>query len=104
MPILAAFIGSLMSALVGFFSSFIAKRVAIILAALTLFGTITATMVAGIDGLISGIAIAVPNNIQIGASWIMPSNFSTCVGAVVTGHLIRWVYDWNTRIIQYKLL
>jgi len=104
MPLLAGLLGSLFMALVSFFAKYLTKRVAIVLAAIGAVTVVTGAFIAAINAIVAGFVYAVPASIQIGASWIMPYNFDECLGAIVSGHLLRWGYDWNVKIIQWKLL
>ena len=100
-PWLAAILGSMFGSLVAFFSKFLAKRVAILAAVIAAVVSLTVTFIVTIDGIMSGIYSAAPGMTAWGL--ILPSNFSTCLSAYVTARVARWVYIWQTQIIQWKL-
>lgn len=100
-PWLAAVIGSVISGLVSFFGKWFSKRVALTLAAVTAVVAVTAGFIGVIEGLIAAIQYAAPDT----AGWFLfiPGNFSACLSAIITGKIARWAYEWNVKIIQWKL-
>lgn len=103
MPILAAWLGSLFTSLVSFFAVVITKRVAIIAAVLTAVISVTAAFVAAMQGLFTAISYAAPAEINLAWGWLVPDNLDNCIAAVIAGHLLRWAYDWNVKVLQMKL-
>ena len=101
LPWLATAIGSLFSGLFVFFAQYLTKRVAVIAAVIALVLASTLGMIALIESLLTGITYIAPDFQYVGL--ILPSNFSSCLGACITARLAYWAYSWNTRIIQYKL-
>lgn len=104
MPILAAWIGSLLTSIASFFAVFLTKRVALILAAVTVLVGITATMVGAMQALIAGVSYAAPPMLLTGWGWVVPDNFDDCVVAYISALTLRWGYDWQVRVVQMKLL
>lgn len=104
MPLLAGYIGSLFSGIFGFFASWMTKRIAIVAAAVTAVLAVTSAFIASAYTIIGGIAASVPSWLAISASWVVPYNFEACLGAYVAAYILKWGYDWNVRVIQFKLL
>lgn len=105
MPILAAFLGNALFSLASFFAKWFTKQIALRLALIAGVLVLTTGFVAGINSLHAGLsAVVIPDFVNIAASWFVPSNLDECVGVVVAAHLARWVYAWNIKIIQYKLV
>lgn len=104
MPLLAAWIGSLVTSIASFFAQWLSKRVAMVAAAVVAISAFTITMIASIQALYAGIAYAAPSWLVIGWGWLVPDNADNCMAAYITAITVRWAYDWNTRVIQYKLL
>lgn len=104
MPLLAGFIGSLIAALVEFFSLWITKRLAIVTALIVVAVTLTVAFMGAVKALIAGVTVAVPSAVVTGASFFLPYNSGACVAAVLAGHVLRWAYDWNIKTLQYKLI
>jgi len=103
MPLLAAFIGSLFTSTVAFLALFITKRIAIVAAVLLFTISMTATFMTAVNAAASALVTAMPSEIAIAASWVVPSNASACLAAWVTANLLTWAWSWNTRILQLKL-
>ena len=103
MPLLAVWIGSLFTSLVGFFASFVTKRLLLIAAAVTAAVFFTGGFISALDSLFSSLAVSMPASIVIGASWVVPSNFVPCASAIISAYILRWVYDWQIKIIQWKI-
>jgi len=101
-PWLATVIGTALTGLIGFFGKWLSKKFAVLAAVLTAAVAFTAAFLTGIQGLLSTIHYAMPSL----GNWFafLPSNFSTCASVIVSAELMRWVYDWNVRVIQWKLL
>ncbi len=102
-PWLASLIGGLFSGLVAFFAQYLTKRLAVVLVAISVLTTLTAAFSAALSALMTGLLIAMPPQLSQVLGWVVPSNFTACSGAIITGHLLRWVYEWNVKIVQLKL-
>jgi hypothetical protein len=63
----------------------------------------TVALVAAINAAIALAAVAVPDVVFIAASWVVPSNASTCIGAIVAGHVARWIYDTQYSVLSMKV-
>jgi uncharacterized membrane protein YjjP (DUF1212 family) len=103
LPWLAGVISGLLTSLIGFLAQFISKRLSIVLIAITTLTALTTAFAAAITALVSGISAATPEYFSIAASWIVPSNTVACLSACVSGRFIRWVYEWNVRIVMMKV-
>ena len=104
MPLLASWLGSLLASLVSFFAVFLTKRIAIVVAVITAAAVLTGAFVAALQGLMIGIASATPTWLALGWGWLGPDNIDECAAAIISAHILRWVYYWNIKIIQYKLV
>lgn len=102
-PWLAGVIGGAFSSIFGWFLQFFTKRLAIVGAAVTIIGTLTIALFAAIHALLAGVLVALPAEASAGISLFLPSNLSLCISAVVSARLLRYSYDWQIKIIQYKL-
>lgn len=102
-PWLAGLIGSLWASVFTFVATFVTKRIAFVIAAIVILSAITATLFAALTALIAGLAVATPDFITQAASMALPSNTDDCIVAYMTARLARYGYDWNVRILQYKL-
>lgn len=102
-PWLAGLIGGLFTSLFTWLAAVITKRFAVVAAALIVLAAITVAFFAGLQALISGLGVVVPQFLLDAAGHALPSNTDLCVTAGMTARLARYAYDWNVRIIQYKL-
>jgi len=104
MPLLAAWLGSLFGSLAAFFAKWFTKRVALTLAAVAAILSVTSLFVAAITALINTLIESVPSWVIIGGSWVLPDNVNVCIAAYASAVVLKWIYDWQTAIIQLKLL
>ncbi|GHD52508.1 hypothetical protein SAMN05216429_106128 [Marinobacter persicus] len=100
-PWLAGILGTALTGLIAFFGKFLTKKLAIVAAVITAAVSLTGAFLVTIEGIMAGIYYAMPTT----GNWFafLPGNFSACVSAIVTAEIVRWVYDWNIKIIQWKL-
>jgi len=104
LPWLAGILGGLFASLVAWFAQFLTKRLAILVAVVLAIGALTATFFSAMQALVSGLSAALPAAVTTGMGLLLPSNTILCLTAVVSAYTVRYVYAWNVRIIQYKLL
>jgi uncharacterized protein with PQ loop repeat len=100
---LATLLGSLFTSLVQFFMNYMTKRLAIVVAVVAAISALTFAFFASIVLLVNGISVALPPEFSKGLSLVIPSNLPLCVSSILTAHLIRWVYEWNVKVIQFRL-
>lgn len=103
LPWLAGVLGSIFLGLVAGVSKYVTKRFALIAVAITALITVTATFFAAINALLVSISYVAPQQLVDSFFLFMPSNAIPCISAILSAKLLRWVYDWNVRIIQLKL-
>jgi uncharacterized membrane protein len=100
---LATFLGSLFSSVVAFFMQYVTKRLAIVLAVISAIAALTLGFFAAILALVNAVSSVTPPYFSVAMSWIVPSNAPLCISTILTAHLIRWVYEWNVKVIQLRL-
>lgn len=103
MPWLAGVLGGLFSSLFNFFATYITKRFAIIAAAVLVIVALTSAFFAALQAMVAGLSLVVPSSVVQLAAFVLPSNVDECASIVVASRLLRYAYDWNIKIIQYKL-
>lgn len=89
--------------IIAFFVSFISRKTAQIIIALTLSGTVTAALVYTIGTAISSIVVSAPTGFVASGIGLLPYNTAACIAAVITANLARWLYDWQLRVINYSV-
>ena len=98
LPWLAATIGGYFVTIFSFFAADTAKRLAVLLAGLAVFASLTGAFSLAIKAFLDAVAYPVPN---ISAIYlIIPSNFPSVVSAFISLRLLRWAYDWNIKIVR----
>lgn len=93
MGALGALIFGGLSSILSWLTASTARKLGVIVAAVAAFVAVAGTMISAIDALIAGIAVAIPSEVTVAASWIIPDNTAACLAAIVTGHLTRWTFD-----------
>ena len=96
-------LGTLLTTLVQFFMNFFTKRLLIIGFVVVSISAFTFGFFAAIVALVNGLSFALPSEVTAGLSLVIPSNFPLCVSAIVAAHVIRWIYEWNVKVIQFRL-
>lgn len=104
LPWLAGLIGGLFSSLFSFFTTYFTKRLAIVAAAVLVVVGLTAGLFAALDALLAGLVFTLPAEFTGMVGHFLPSNAVACVSIVTSAKLLRFAYDWNVRVIQWKLL
>jgi len=61
------------------------------------------TLYAAVNGILSGLYRAMPNAVQIAASWIVPDNAAACITAYIFGATLITLYKMKARGIQMSL-
>ena len=102
-PWLAGVIGGLFSAVFSYFAQFLTKRVAIVATVIAVLVAITTTFFAVIAGIVSALSVAAPPQVSVAASLVVPGNATACASAYMAALVARWAYQWNVKVLQYKL-
>lgn len=100
---LATLLGSLFSGIVQYFAKYLTKKLAVVAAVVAAIGVLSTVFFGAIYALVVSIAYQLPDEMILGLSLVIPSNSVTCLSSIMTAHLLKWVYDWNVKVIQYRL-
>lgn len=103
-PWLAGLLGGLFSSLFTFFATYFTKRLAIVAAAVVIITTLTVGLFTALQALVTGIALTLPSEFVAMSGHFVPPHAMEYVSAVVSAQLLRYAYDWNVRVAQYKML
>lgn len=101
---LAGVIGTAFAGLFAWLLTFMTKRLAIVVLAVGVLLTLTASLFVALESLLSGLVYILPASLTQSVGLFAPSNLSLCVSIVVSAHMLRYVYDWNVRVVQMKLI
>lgn len=102
-PFLASVLGSLFGGILTFFANYLTKKLALTAAFITASLALFAVFFAVCWSTMQGIIYSSPPELSLALRFIVPSNAPACLSAMLTVSVARWVYDWNTRIIQFRL-
>lgn len=100
---LGTLLGTLFTAIASFFVQYATKRALIIAAVVAAISALSFSFFAAVLALMNSLLGTVPSYVATAASWFMPSNAPSCFAAVVTAHALRWVYEWNVKVIQFRI-
>lgn len=103
-PLLITAVSSFFVGIFTWFVQFFTVRISIVLAAIVLIGAFTTTFLLAINALIDGLSVSLPREFSTAVSYVVPSNCSACIAAIVAAHLLRFLYSWQVKILQYKLM
>jgi hypothetical protein len=102
-PWLAAVLGGIFSSVFAYFANFLTKRLAITAAVVAVIVGVTTAFFAAIAAIVSGISAVAPEQVSAAVGLVVPSNATFCISAYMSALLLRWAYQWQVKIIQYKL-
>lgn len=96
-------LASLFASALAIFSRQLLNRLVIIAAVTAALVTVVTLFIISIKALLSGLVVPLPAAATVGFSLVVPSNFAGCVSVIMSAHILRFVYEWKTRVIQYRL-
>lgn len=99
---MGAMIATLFGSLAGFFATWVTKKTALGLAAVTVFATLTVALMAVLTTAISAALTvsALPQWVLFGFAYFMPSNLPACVSAVISAQVAASIYRWNVENLR----
>lgn len=103
MPYIAGLIGALFTSIFGFFVEHMAKRLAVVLTVVAGIALFVVGFFAAILAVIGGLNSVVPPGMSMALSWVVPENLPLIISTILTARVLRWAYEWNVKIIQYRL-
>lgn len=106
MPMLAALMVSIFNGLINFFVTYFSKKVAIGLAAVAIFFTLTVSLFTVMTTAFSALVYQFPadSSLAMGLWVAVPPNFLACLSAAVACDTAVALYRWNVenlRILSY---
>lgn len=96
---LASLLASLLGGLISFFAQRLTRRIANIAAMVVALGALTTAFWAACEALIAGIGLVTPEFLSQGIGMVVPSNAPVCFAAIASAHVLKWVYDWQVKIM-----
>ena len=98
-PAIAAFLAGLAGQILGFFTNFLTRKVAINLTIITMILGLALTVALSIKALATGLSYIAPPELVQGLSLFIPDNATYCVSIVFSAKVIRWVWSWQFYVI-----
>lgn len=104
MPIFAAFLFNVFSALFGFLATYFTKRIALGAASVAMVLAVTVTFYTLIKSLVAGIMGNITNEwLLMGIYACIPGNFETCLTAVLVADTAAFLYRYQLANIRMLL-
>lgn len=101
MGILAGFLASMFGMLVSWFSYWMAKKVAVALAAISAFGVLTVALFAALSLLVNSLLVVFPGEVLSTFLWLaVPDTVAPTIAAVIACDTAIAVYQWNTQNVK----
>jgi len=100
---IGSLLGSLFSGLVVFFAQHLTKRFVIIGFVVVAITAFTVAFFVAIAAIMAALVGSTPAAVETAISMFVPSNAYACIAAVFTAHTLRWVYEWNIKVVQFRL-
>ncbi|MUK67666.1 DUF5455 family protein [Aliivibrio fischeri] len=99
-PAIAAFIAGLAAQLVAWFSTFVARGVALNLAVIVIVVGLAVAISSGFWLMLEGISYVLPPEWSRGMAFITPSNAVPCLSTIAAARVTRWVWEWQIYAIH----
>jgi hypothetical protein len=101
MGILAGFLASMFGMLVSWFSYWMAKKVAVALAAISAFSVLTVALFAALSLLVNSLLVVFPGEVLSTFIWLaVPDTVAPTIAAVIACDTAIAVYQWNTANVR----
>ena len=107
-PVLAGFpwLASILSAIVlsflSFFVRIFTKKMAFVAFFVSASALFTSAFFSALESLVSTISLSVPDYFNVACQMIVPSNSTACISVMISARVLRFIYDWNIKILNMK--
>ncbi|MGF1903386.1 DUF5455 family protein [Aliivibrio sifiae] len=99
-PAIAAFIAGLAAQIVAWFSTFVARGVALNLAVVVVVAGLAVAVSSGFYLMLEGIRYVLPPEFSQAMGMITPSNAVPCLSTIAAAKIARWVWVWQIYAIH----
>lgn len=100
---LITFIGSLFTRSVSVALEYSAKRLLVISSVVALMAVFVAGFYFAIKETMQAIAFITPPFFAQACSLVVPDNLTALVSLQITARLLRFAYEWNVKVLQWRL-
>lgn len=101
--LLFQFLANLFMRFIALFFEQTGRRLLVIAAVLAVLAGLVVAFYAAIKGLIENINLIAPAELSQAASLVVPDNFVTIASIQITARLLRFAYEWNVKVLQWRL-
>lgn len=98
MPLLANLLIYLFGGIASFLTKYLSKRFLYAGVYVAAVSGLTATAYLAIRAGASAILLAVPPNLYIASTWVVPDNWSECVGALIASEIVMMTYRYTMNL------
>jgi len=99
MPVLAAFLSSLLGSIVAGLAVFFGKRAAFTLALIAATAAAFGVLVVVLNAILAGIVGVLPSFLTIPLSWILPTNINTLIAARIAAAVAIFGWRWQMNVM-----
>lgn len=101
--LLFQFLANLFMRFIALFFEQTGRRLLVISAVLAVLAGLVVAFYAAIKGLIENINLIAPAELSQAASLVVPDNFIAIASIQITARLLRFAYEWNVKVLQWRL-
>lgn len=103
MPIFAALFSGLAVFIGKLVSEVLVRRLVVIAAVLSVLSAFVVAFYIATVTAIGAISAVAPPGLNQAASLVVPDNVPLLISALITARIARWVYEWNVKVVQWRL-
>lgn len=103
LTMLAGFLADIFSRSMSVVFEIMTKRVLIITACVAVLTAFVVAFYALILTLVNSVSASLPPYFNAAAGMVVPDNFITIVSIQITARIARWAYEWNVKVLQWRL-
>lgn len=98
---LGSLIATFFGAVLAWFGKFLTKRLAIAAALVSAIAGLTTAFWLAIVAILEGISAVGPPFMSQAAGLVVPSNLPACFAAILSAHVVRWIYHNQVKVLLY---
>lgn len=102
-PWLLGGISAVLVGVIGHLSRDTLKKLVIIAKVVAGLVVFIAALFSALSAIADGLSIISPPGLAQAASMVVPDNLLLIVSTLVSARIVRWVYEWNVKILQFRL-
>ena len=92
-------LGAVVSAIAGFFATWLSKKAALASAAIAVFAGLFVTFATVVAGLASSLTVTLPTWAASGVLFL-PDNLPVCISALISAKLARLAYSYHVEMLK----